>query len=66
MNNEPPACIVIENFSDLKHKINNKWSKQLALLLLQGQLELLKQKYSFLIHKNVINPVACFKMRSAC
>ena len=25
MNNEPPARIVIRNFSDLKHKINNKW-----------------------------------------
>ena len=24
MNNWPPASIVIENFSDLKHKINNK------------------------------------------
>ena len=23
MDNEPPACIVIKNFSDLKHKINN-------------------------------------------
>ena len=23
--NEPPAHIVIVNFSDLKHKINNKW-----------------------------------------
>jgi len=25
MNNEPPVHIVIGNFSDLKHKINNKW-----------------------------------------
>ena len=25
MNNEPPAHTVIGNFSNLKHKINNKW-----------------------------------------
>ena len=25
MNNEPPTHIVIQNFFDLKHKINNKW-----------------------------------------
>ena len=26
MNNELPIRIVIENFSDLKHKVNNMWS----------------------------------------
>ena len=25
MNNELPVHIITENFSDLKHKINNKW-----------------------------------------
>ena len=25
MNNEPPAHTVTGNFSNLKHKINNKW-----------------------------------------
>jgi len=31
MNNEPPAHTVIRNFSDLKHKINNKWPNGIPL-----------------------------------
>ena len=34
MNNEPPARIVIGNFSDLKHKINNKWLKDKTAILI--------------------------------
>jgi len=41
MNNEPPARIVIGNFSDLKHKINKKWPNISIKIILVHQLHTL-------------------------
>ena len=32
MDNEPPAHIIIENFSDLKHKINNNFVQKIPIV----------------------------------